>query len=150
MRIRIGSDHAGFELKELVKTHLLKRGHDVVDAGPSSAESVDYPVYAERVAKAVASGQADFGVLVCGTGLGMGIAANKVPGIRAVQISDPEFARMARLHNDANVVTLAGRHTDIGTAELIVDTFLATPFEGGRHDRRLGQIAYIERGSSVD
>jgi ribose 5-phosphate isomerase B len=149
MRIRIGSDHAGFELKELVKAHLLARGHDVVDAGPSSEESVDYPVYAERVAKAVAAGEADFGVLVCGTGLGMGIAANKVPGVRAVQISDPEFARMARLHNDANVLTLAGRYTDITTAERIVDTFLATPFEGGRHDRRIGQILDMEGGGSA-
>jgi ribose 5-phosphate isomerase B len=146
MRIAIGSDHAGFELKEPVRDHLRALGHDVADVGPSSADSVDYPVYAERVAAAVASGQADFGVLVCGTGLGMGIAANKVRGVRAVQISDPEFARMARMHNDANVITLAGRHTDIATAEKILDAFLTTEFEGGRHARRLDQIAQMEGG----
>jgi ribose 5-phosphate isomerase B len=149
MRIRIGSDHAGFELKELVRIHLQAQGNAVTDEGPASTDSVDYPVYAERVARAVASGQADFGVLVCGTGLGMGIAANKVHGVRAVQISDPEFARMARMHNDANVVTLAGRHTDIATAERIVDTFLTTAFEGGRHQRRLTQIADMEGGGSA-
>jgi ribose 5-phosphate isomerase B len=149
MRIRIGSDHAGFELKELVKAHLSAEGHDVIDVGPFSDESVDYPVYAAAVAAGVTAGDADFGVLVCGTGLGMGIAANKVRGVRAVQISDPEFARMARLHNDANVVTLAGRHTDLDTAERIVDTFVQTEYEGGRHDRRLGQIAAMERGGSV-
>jgi ribose 5-phosphate isomerase B len=149
MRIRIGSDHAGFELKELVRTHLQAQGHDVTDEGPTSTDSVDYPVYAGRVARAVASGEADFGVLVCGTGLGMGIAANKVHGVRAVQISDPEFARMARMHNDANVVTLAGRYTDIATAERIVDTFLNTAFEGGRHQRRLTQIADMEGGGSA-
>jgi ribose 5-phosphate isomerase B len=149
MRIRIGSDHAGFELKELVRTHLQAQGHDVTDEGPTSTDSVDYPVYAGRVARAVASGEADFGVLVCGTGLGMGIAANKIHGVRAVQISDPEFARMARMHNDANVVTLAGRYTDIATAERIVDTFLNTAFEGGRHQRRLTQIADMEGGGSA-
>lgn len=149
MRVHIGSDHAGFELKELVKDHLVAAGHVVVDVGPASDESVDYPVFAERVARAVASGDADRGVLVCGTGLGMGIAANKVPGVRAVQISDPEFARMARLHNDANVVTLAGRHTDTETAQRIVDVFLSTQFEGGRHERRLGQIALLEAGRTA-
>jgi ribose 5-phosphate isomerase B len=144
MRIRIGSDHAGFELKEAVKAHLLAGGHDVVDDGPPSADSVDYPVYAGKVARAVAAGEADLGVLVCGTGLGMEIAANKVRGVRAVQISDPEFARMARAHNNANVLTLAGRYTDVPTAERIVDTFLATPFDGGRHERRVEQIGEIE------
>jgi ribose 5-phosphate isomerase B len=146
MRIRIGSDHAGFQLKEAVKAHLLSGGHDVVDDGPPNADSVDYPVYAGKVARAVAAGDADLGILVCGTGLGMEIAANKVHGVRAVQISDPEFARMARAHNNANVLTLAGRYTDVPTAERIVDTFLATPFEGGRHGRRVEQIGEIENG----
>jgi ribose 5-phosphate isomerase B len=144
MRIRIGSDHAGFELKEAVKAHLISGGHEVVDDGPPSADAVDYPVYAGKVARAVAAGDADLGVLVCGTGLGMEIAANKVHGVRAVQISDPEFARMARAHNNANVLTLAGRYTDVPTAERIVDTFIATPFEGGRHERRVLQIRDIE------
>jgi len=146
MRIHIGSDHAGFELKQQVLAHLVADGHDVVDVGPSTDESVDYPVYAELVATAVSAGDADFGVLVCGTGLGMGIAANKVSGVRAVQISDPEFARMARLHNNANVVTLAGRYTDKATAQRIVDVFVSTDFEGGRHDRRIDQIARMEGG----
>jgi ribose 5-phosphate isomerase B len=146
MRIRIGSDHAGFQLKEAVKAHLVAQGHDVFDEGPATKDSVDYPVYAGKVARSVAAGEADFGVLVCGTGLGMAIAANKVHGIRAVQISDPEFARMARAHNNANVLTLAGRYTDEATAARIVDTFLSTPFEGGRHQHRVEQISDIENG----
>ena len=146
MRIRIGSDHAGFKLKESVKAHLVSEGHDVFDEGPASEDSVDYPVYAGKVARAVAAGEADLGVLLCGTGLGMEIAANKVHGIRAVQVSDPEFAKMARAHNNANVLTLAGRYTDEATANTIVDTFIATPFEGGRHERRVDQIADIENG----
>lgn len=146
MRIRIGSDHAGFALKEAVKAHLVEQGHDVSDAGPPTQDSVDYPVYAGKVARAVAAGEADFGILLCGTGLGMAIAANKVHGIRAVQVSDPEFAKMARAHNDANVLTLAGRYTDDATAARIVDAFLATPFEGGRHERRVEQITDIENG----
>ncbi len=150
MRIRIGSDHAGFALKEAVKLHLLATEHDVVDAGPASDDSVDYPQYALKVARAVAAGEADLGVLVCGTGLGMEIAANKVPGVRAVQVSDPEFARMARAHNDANVLTLAGRYTDEPTAARIVDTFIATPFDGGRHELRVAQIRDIENGVGLD
>lgn len=140
MRIHLGSDHAGFALKEQVRAHLAAEGHEVTDVGPYSEESVDYPVYARTVAQAVADGDADFGILVCGTGLGMAIAANKVRGVRAVQVTDPEFARMARLHNDANVLTLAGRYTDLGTAERIVDTFLGTAFEGGRHQRRVDMM----------
>lgn len=143
MRIRLGSDHAGFPLKQQVGEYLRSQGHEVVDVGPEGEESVDYPVYAERVARGVAEGDADFGVLVCGTGLGMAIAANKVPGVRAVQISDPEFARMARLHNDANVVTLPGRYIDMAQAREILDTFLGTAFEGGRHQRRVDMIGGI-------
>jgi ribose 5-phosphate isomerase B len=146
LRIRLGSDHAGFALKQQVKEYLSAEGHEVVDVGPDSEESVDYPLYAEAVAGAVADGDADFGVLVCGTGLGMAIAANKVDGVRAVQVSDPEFARMARLHNDANVVTLPGRYIDIRQAGEIVDTFLGTAFEGGRHQRRVDMIGAIGAG----
>jgi ribose 5-phosphate isomerase B len=140
LRIHLGSDHAGFALKEQVKAHLEAEGHAVTDIGPYSEESVDYPVYARTVAQAVADGDADFGILVCGTGLGMAIAANKVLGARAVQVTDPEFARMARLHNDANVLTLAGRYTAPGAALEIVDTFLGTAFEGGRHQRRVDMM----------
>ena len=150
MRIRIGSDHAGFGLKERLKSHLISEGHDVVDAGPPSEDSVDYPVYAQKVARAVADHEADCGVLVCGSGLGMAIAANKVAGARAVQITDPEFAKMARAHNDANVITLAGRYTGFEDATVIVDVFLATPFEGGRHSRRVEQIGTMEGGAGLD
>lgn len=146
MRIHIGSDHAGYALKEQVKAHLVASGHEVTDVGAPSEESVDYPLFAGKVGRAVAAREADFGVLVCGTGLGMAIAANKVHGVRAVQVNDPEFARMARMHNDANVVTLAGRYIDADRAAEIVDTFLATPFEGGRHTRRVDEIADIENG----
>ncbi len=150
MRIRIGSDHAGFALKETVKSHLISQGHEIVDEGPASDDSVDYPHYAQKVARAVAAHKADFGILVCGTGLGMEIAANKVHGVRAVQISDPEFAKMARAHNNANVLTLAGRYTEPETAMRIVDTFLATPFEAGRHSRRVDQISSIEDDNGTD
>ncbi len=146
MRLHIGSDHAGFALKERVKEHLIAEGHAVTDVGTHSEEAVDYPAYALQVGRAVATGQADLGVLVCGSGLGMEIAANKVHGVRAVQVIDPEFARMARSHNNANVITLAGRYTDEPTAFEIVDTFLATPFEGGRHERRVEGISDIENG----
>jgi ribose 5-phosphate isomerase B len=146
MRIHIGSDHAGFALKERVKEHLVAEGHDVTDVGTHSEDSVDYPAYAVQVGRAVAKGESELGVLVCGSGLGMEIAANKVHGVRAVQVIDPEFARMARLHNNANVITLAGRYTDEATAFDIVDTFLTTPFEGGRHERRVEGISEIEDG----
>lgn len=145
MRLYLGSDHAGFELKELVREHLLALGHTVTDVGPADgATSVDYPDYAALVGGAVAAGAADAGILVCGTGLGMAIAANKVPGVRAIQASDPEMARMARLHNDANVVTLPGRYIDIQQAARVLDAFLTTTFEGGRHQARIDKIASIE------
>ena len=140
MRIHLGSDHAGFALKEQVKTLLEERGHDVTDVGTNGEESVDYPDYAGIVGHAVAEGTADVGVLVCGTGLGMAIAANKVRGVRAVQAYDPEMARMARLHNDANVLTLPGRHISAEQAAPVIDAFLGTAFEGGRHQRRVDKI----------
>jgi ribose 5-phosphate isomerase B len=143
LRISLGSDHAGFALKEQVKAHLAAEGHDVTDVGPASEDSVDYPVFADAVARRVAAGDAEAGVLVCGTGLGMAIAANKVPGVRAVQVTDPEFARMARLHNDANVVTLAGRYSELADAIAILEAFLGTAFEGGRHQRRVDMIGSI-------
>jgi len=110
MRVYVGADHAGYQLKEHVARFVASLGHDVTDVGTDGEESVDYPDFAEKVARAVSAGDADAGILVCGTGLGMAIAANKVPGVRAIQASDPEMARMARLHNDANVLTLPGRY----------------------------------------
>jgi RpiB/LacA/LacB family sugar-phosphate isomerase len=145
VRIYIGSDHAGFPLKEHVAKHLTDEGHEVFDIGTDSAEeSVDYPDYGFAVAEAVADGKGDRGVLVCGTGLGIAIAANKVRTIRAVPVTDPEFVRLARRHNDANVVALAGRFTDPATADEIVDVFMSTPFEGGRHAARVGMLDRID------
>ncbi len=147
MRVALGSDHAGFDQKETLKAHLLELGHDVIDVGTVSGESVDYPDFALRVGRRVAAGDADFGVLVCGTGIGMAITANKVPGVRAANVTSPEFARLARQHNDANVLTVSGRFVDPSVNEKIVDAFLSTPFEGGRHGRRVAKIAEAELGS---
>lgn len=144
MRIHLGADHAGYELKEHVKGILGSMGHDVVDVGTHGEDSVDYPDFAGQVGRAVASGEADFGVLVCGTGLGMAIAANKVKGVRAIQASDPEMARMSRQHNDANVLTLAGRYIGPERAAEVIDAFLNTAFEGGRHQRRVDKIGALE------
>jgi ribose 5-phosphate isomerase B len=137
-------------MKQQVKAFMQSQGHAVTDVGPDSEESVDYPVYAEAVGRAVTAGKADFGVLVCGSGLGMAIAANKVPGVRAVQLTDPELARMARSHNDANVVALGGRYTDLATAERILEVFLGTAFEGGRHQRRVDMIGRIADGIEIE
>lgn len=145
MRVYVGADHAGFQLKEHVERFLSGLGHEVIDVGTDGEESVDYPDFAEKVARAVASGEADRGVLVCGTGLGMAVAANKVPGVRAVQAADPEMARMARLHNDANVLTLPGRYIGPERASEVVTAFLETPFEGGRHQRRIEKIGELEK-----
>ena len=146
MRIAIASDHAGFELKEHVKAQLAAAGHDVVDVGPETDESVDYPRYARPAAQLVAEGDAERGVLVCGSGVGVSIVANKVAGVRAVNAHDASEAEMARRHNDANVVTLSGVRLAPAQADRIVATFLRTGFEGGRHARRVGQIADVERG----
>ena len=140
MRIVIASDHAGFELKEHVKSQLQSAGHDVVDVGTDSDESTDYPSYARPAAQLVAKGDAERGVLVCGSGVGVSIVANKVPGVRAVNAHDPEEAQLARQHNDVNVVTLSGRRVDTETADEIVQAFLDAEFEGGRHARRVELI----------
>ena len=140
MRVYLGSDHAGFEMKEALKPYFSKRGVDLVDVGTDSEDSVDYPEYAHKVADAVASGEADRGVLVCGSGIGMAMTANKVDGVRAAMVTDPELARMMRLHNDGNVVTLGGRYIPQELAEEILDAFLDTDFEGGRHQRRVEKI----------
>ena len=144
MRIALASDHAGFALKDHLATALAAAGHDVVDVGTDGAESVDYPAYAEPAARLVAAGEADRGVLVCGSGNGVAIVANKVAGVRAVNAHDADEAEMARRHNDANVVTLSGARLSPATADGIVETFLATAFDGGRHARRVDQIAAIE------
>jgi len=144
MRIALASDHAGFALKDHLASSLAAAGHEVLDLGTDSAESVDYPRYAEPAARAVAAGEADRGVLVCGSGNGVAIVANKVAGIRAVNAHDTAEAEMARRHNDANVVTLSGQRLDPASADAIVATFLETDFDGGRHARRVEQIAALE------
>ncbi|MBE0416868.1 MAG: ribose 5-phosphate isomerase B [Coriobacteriia bacterium] len=145
MRISIGSDHAGFGLKEKLEKHLRELGHEVSDVGTHNDDSVDYPDLAAAVGIAVASGEAERGVLVCGSGIGVAIAANKIDGVRAANVSDAEMARMSRLHNDANVVTMGGRQLPEEIARDIVDTFLETSFEGGRHQRRVDKITALER-----
>ncbi len=144
-RIAIGSDHAGFELKEQLKAHLEEQGHEVKDLGTHSEESVDYPDFGALVARSVVGGEADYGVCVCGTGIGIGIAANKVRGARAAIVHDATSARMARQHNDANVVCVGARVTGPQAATDAVDAFLGAEFEGGRHQRRIDRITGIEQ-----
>jgi len=140
-RIAIAADHGGFEQKESLKTWLVSKGYSVKDFGTDNASAaVDYPDYAHIVAKIVKKGEADFGILVCGTGLGMAIAANKLAGVRAVPVVSEEFARLAREHNDANVLALSGRFVSDAENKRIVDTFLQTDFEGGRHARRVAKF----------
>ena len=145
MRIALAADHVGFELKEKVREYLTSKGYEVEDHGPHSTEFVDYPDFAEKVARCVAGKEADFGVLICGTGIGMAMTANKVPGIRAANCNDTLCARLAREHNDANILTIGGRLLDEATAQKILETWLSTPFAGGRHQRRLDKIAALDQ-----
>jgi len=149
MRIALASDHAGFQLKNHLVATLAAAGHDVVDLGTDSSESVDYPQYAAAAARLVADGEAETGVLVCGSGNGVAIVANKLSGIRAVNAHDVEEAEMCRRHNDANVVTLSGARLTPDAADAIVATFLATDFDGGRHARRVDQITAIDRAAGA-
>ena len=144
MTIAIGSDHAGFELKEKVKSILMKLGEGVVDFGTDGKDSVDYPDYGLRVANAVADGEADPGNAICWTGNGMTIAANKVKGIRATLCLNREMAYYARLHNNSNVLTMSQKYTDPDEVEEILKMWLETEFEGGRHERRLNKIKEAE------
>jgi len=137
LRIAIASDHAGFLLKEAIKRFLWAEGHEVVDFGTSSEESVDYPEFGYRVAEAVATGKVERGIAICGTGIGMSMVANKVAGIRAALCVTPEMARYSRRHNDANVLTLGGWILTQEQALEIVRVWLETPFDGGRHERRI-------------
>jgi ribose 5-phosphate isomerase B len=144
-RIAIGSDHAGFELKQHLVDVLTAQGHAVSDFGTDSSESVDYPPICAAVARAVRDGKADVGIVMGGSGQGEQIAANKVRGIRAALCNDLYLAEMARSHNDANVLSMGGRVVTTELADRIVETFLTTPFEGGRHERRVAQLADIEQ-----
>jgi ribose 5-phosphate isomerase B len=144
MRIAIGADHAGVALKEQVKQVLTEKGIPFEDVGTLSTESVDYPDFAETVARKVASGEFDRGILTCGSGIGMAIAANKVPGVRAASIQDEVSARLSREHNDINVLTLGERTGSAETARRIIEIFLDTPFAGGRHQRRVDKINALD------
>lgn len=144
MKVSIASDHAGFEEKQLLVEYLKELGHEVLDRGPQDDGRVDYPDFAELVARDVASGEAERGVLVCGTGIGMAIAANKVDGIRAANVTTPEFAALAREHNDANIVTVSGRFVSDEVNREIVSAFLQTAFGGGRHEGRVQKIMALE------
>lgn len=147
MRIALGADHAGFELKEKIKRMLLQQGIEIDDQGTRSNEAVDYPDFARKVAEEVVSRQADFGILVCGTGIGMSIAANKVTGVRAANVTSEYEAQISREHNDANVLTLGARTLSDQTAFQIIHKWLETSFAGGRHQRRVEKIIEIERES---
>jgi ribose 5-phosphate isomerase B len=146
-KVLIASDHAGLNGKEAIKKTLDEMGVEYEDLGTNSLDSVDYPDYAERVAKGVASGEAERGILVCGSGIGMEIVANKVPGIRAALAWNEETAKLARQHNDANVVAVGERTTPQETINQIVRAFLTTDFDGGRHERRIEKIKRLEEES---
>ena len=144
MKVSIASDHAGFEQKQMLVAHLQGAGHQVIDRGPDSDDRVDYPDFAELVAKDVVSGQAQRGVLVCGTGIGISLAANKVKGIRAVVCSEPYSALLSRQHNDTNVLAFGARVVGLDLALMIVDAWLSGVYEGGRHAKRVQMLADIE------
>lgn len=144
MKIAIGNDHVGFRLKEHIRDYLAAKGYEMVDFGTDSEERCDYPVYGKKVADAVASGECDLGVLICGTGIGISLAANKVKGIRAAVCSEPYSARLSRQHNQANIIAFGARVVGEAVAEMIVDEFLAAEYEGGRHQRRIDMISEIE------
>jgi ribose 5-phosphate isomerase B len=148
MKIAIGADHAGFELKQKLLKLLQQKGHEVTDEGTVDNNSVDYPDFAAKVAHDVAGQRAQFGVLVCGSGIGMAISANKVPGIRAANVCNTQEAQLSREHNNANIVTIGARMVSEDTAARIIDTFLKTPFAGGRHERRVEKITELEKRES--
>ncbi|WP_353684794.1 ribose 5-phosphate isomerase B [Thermodesulfovibrio sp. 3907-1M] len=146
MKIAMATDHAAFSLKEEIKSYLLQSGYNVTDFGCYSEDSVDYPLFILKAARAVANGECERGIVMCGSGIGASIVANKIKGIRCALVYTPELCRLARQHNDANMIALAGRFTEKDTAKRIVDVFLLTQFEGGRHHRRVNQILEIEEG----
>ena len=145
MKIVMGSDHGGFELKQEIKDYLISKGVEVADVGTDSVESVDYPQYAKLVCEEILQNKAQRGILFCGTGIGIGIAANKIDGIRCAIVHDEFTAKMSKQHNDANVISMGGRVLDVQCAKKIVDAYLEAEFEGGRHQKRVDQIMEIEK-----
>ena len=147
MKIGLGSDHGGFKLKDQVKAHLEAQGIECIDYGTNSADSVDYPEYGEKVARAVVSGECDKGIVICGTGIGISISANKVKGVICALCSDTFSARMTRMHNDSNMLAMGERVVGAGLALDIVDIWLKTEFEGGRHETRVEKLRAIEESN---
>ena len=150
MIIAIGCDHAGYPLKEAVKEKLIAEGHEVLDVGTNSTESVDYPIYGKAVGEAVASGKAERGVAICGSGIGISIACNKVKGIRCCCCSDCYSAKMSRAHNDANMLAMGGRVVAPELAKMITEIWVKGEFEGGRHQRRIDMFKLIEEGQPLE
>lgn len=144
MRVAIGNDHSAVELKEIIADYVRELGHEAINLGTDTTQSCDYPLYGEKVGRAVVSGEADLGIAICGTGLGISLAANKVKGVRACVCSEPYTARMSRLHNNANVLCFGARVVGSEMAKMITQVWLETEFEGGRHQRRVDQIMEIE------
>ena len=144
MKIAIGNDHAAVDLKNEIRAYLEEGGHEVINFGTDTNDRVDYPLYGEKVARCVAAGEADFGITICGTGIGISIAANKVRGIRAAVCNDPVCARLAKEHNNANVLSFGARIVGLETAKAIVDAYMQAEFLGGRHADRVALLGAIE------
>ena len=149
MVIAIGNDHVALDMKNHIKAYLENQGHAVIDCGTHTAERTDYPLYAERVARKILAGEAVLGVLICGTGIGISMAANKIKGIRAAVCSEPYSAALTRAHNNANIIAFGARVIGIATAETIVDAFLGANFEGGRHAGRVDMMTVLESGGTL-
>lgn len=143
MKVGIAGDHSAVELKQELMNHLIQKGYEVINYGTDSTESVDYPVYGETLSREIMSGKVERGIAICGTGIGIGIACNKVPGIRCCTCSEPYSAMLARKHNDAQVISIGARVVGSELAKMIVDIFLETEFEGGRHQRRVNLLNHI-------
>lgn len=144
MKIAMGNDHSAVEMKEAMKAYVESKGYEVIDFGTNSTESCDYPEFGEKVGRAVVSGEADYGIAICGTGIGIGIAAGKVKGVRVCTCSEPYSARLSRMHNNTNVLTFGARVIGVEMAKMIVDEWLDNKYEGGRHDRRVQMLGEIE------
>ena len=144
MKIAMGNDHSAVEMKKEIKAYVEGKGFQVIDFGTDSTESCDYPIYGEKVGRAVVSGEADLGILICGTGVGISLAANKVKGVRACVCSEPFSAKLSRQHNNTNILAFGARVVGVELAKMIVDEWLGAKFEGGRHQRRVDQIMEIE------
>ena len=145
MKIAMGNDHTGIELKNIIKEFVEGKGYEVIDLGTNAPESCDYPVYGEKVGRAVADGEADLGIAICGTGVGISLACNKVKGIRCCVCSEPYTAKLSRMHNDSNVLAFGARVIGVEMAKMITEEWLNAEYEGGRHQRRVDQVMDIER-----